>query len=213
MRAYQLAGVLVSFLSGATAQGRPAGDTRAVPGQTLVIRIYDSAGLSWKETARLTVTAGRVFRQSGIHVAWLYCNGVMAEGPGGACDQRLEFNQISVRLHGGAPRTAESNRKLGRALVGAGGGYLATVYVPLVRGLAGELGLDFELLMGDAVAHEAGHCLLGPGHSGVGLMRATWTPKDGREMAQVHLGLSSEEARRAIRKLATTGPLQLADRR
>jgi hypothetical protein len=203
----------MSFLSGATAQGRQAGDTRAVPSQTLVIRIYDSAGLSWKETARLTETAGRVFRQSGIHVAWLYCNGVMAEGPGGACGQRLEFSQISVRLHGGAPPTAESNRKLGRALVGAGGGYFATVYVPLVRGLAGEWGLDFGLLMGYRVAHEAGHCLLGPGHSGMGLMRAVWTPKDAREMAQGDLGLTTQEAQRAARKLATSGPLQLADRR
>ena len=40
-----------------------------------------------------------------------------------------------------------------------------------------EFGMAFDLLMGYAVAHEVGHCLLGPGHSYAELMRGAWNPR------------------------------------
>lgn len=39
------------------------------------------------------------------------------------------------------------------------------VSVPAVRAQAAEFGVAFSLIIGYVVAHEAGHCLLGPGHS------------------------------------------------
>jgi hypothetical protein len=44
-------------------------------------------------------------------------------------------------------------------------GHYATVFVPSVRAQAAGFGMAFDLLLGYAVAHEVGHCLLGPGHS------------------------------------------------
>jgi hypothetical protein len=38
--------------------------------------------------------------------------------------------------------------------------------------------MAFDLLMGYAVAHEVGHCLLGPGHSYAELMRGAWNRKE-----------------------------------
>jgi hypothetical protein len=60
--------------------------------------------------------------------------------------------------------------------------------------------------MGYAAAHEAGHCLLGPGHSYVGLMRATWTRKDAEEIARVSLHLTKQEVRKAAARLAAAQP-------
>ena len=40
-----------------------------------------------------------------------------------------------------------------------------------------DLGLAFDLLHGNAMAHETIHCRLGPAHSHSGLMR--WDRKDG----------------------------------
>ena len=81
-----------------------------------------------------------------------------------------------------------------------------SVFVPAVRAQAAGIGVAFGLLMGYAVAHEAGHCLLGPGHSSAGLMRAAWTRKDAGELSRVSLHLTKQEARKAAARLALVEP-------
>ena len=60
--------------------------------------------------------------------------------------------------------------------------------------------------MGYAVAHEAGHCLLGPGHSYAGLMRGAWNRKDASEMSRLSLHLTKQEAGKALVRLALAQP-------
>ena len=88
----------------------------------------------------------------------------------------------------------------------AEGGFYASVFVPAVRAQAAEIGLAFDLLMGYAVAHEAGHCLLGPDHSYAGLMRSAWSRKDAGEMSRLGLHLTKQEARKAAARLALADP-------
>ncbi len=90
---------------------------------------------------------------------------------------------------------------MGHTIVTAEGGYYASVFVPSVRAQAAGLGIAFDLLMGYAVAHEVGHCLLGPGHSYAGLMRGTWNRKDASEMSRLSLHLTKQEARKAVARL------------
>ena len=61
--------------------------------------------------------------------------------------------------------------------------------------------MAFDLLMGYAVAHEVGHCLLGPGHSHAGLMRGRWNRSDAGEMSRLGLHLTKQEARKAVARL------------
>jgi hypothetical protein len=61
-------------------------------------------------------------------------------------------------------------------------------------------------IMGYAVAHEVGHCLLGPGHSYAGLMRGAWNRKDAGEMSRLSLHLTKQEARKAVGRLALAEP-------
>src|SRR5450631_3521411 len=78
---------------------------------------------------------------------------------------------------------------------------LARQRVRAVRPGASQFGMAFDLLMGYAVAHEVGHCLLGPGHSYAGLMRGTWDRKDASEMSRISLHLTKHEARKAVARL------------
>jgi hypothetical protein len=91
---------------------------------------------------------------------------------------------------------------LGKTLATADGGQFASVSVPAVRAQAAEFGIAFDLLLGYAVAHEAGHCLLGPGHSNSGLMRAAWNRRDSEEMSRLSLHLTKQEARKAVARLS-----------
>jgi hypothetical protein len=56
--------------------------------------------------------------------------------------------------------------------------------------------------MGYTVAHEVGHCLLGPGHSYVGLMRGVWDRKDAQDISQLSLYLTSQERWKAAARIA-----------
>src|ERR1019366_3426135 len=108
----------------------------------------------------------------------------------------------------GGPRGSDGGTTLhlGRATVTAEGGYYASVFVPAVRAQAAEFGMAFDLLLGYAAAHEASHCLLGPGHSSAGLMRAAWNRKDGAVMSQRRLYLTKPETRKAAARLALAEP-------
>jgi hypothetical protein len=136
--------------------------------QTLVIGLYDYSDLSAKETVRLTETADLAFAHSGIHVVWRHCRGALAAVPGTTCEAEMQINEIVVRLQPREPRSSHDGR-MGSTIVTAEGGYYASVFVPSVRAQAAGFGIAFDLLMGYAVAHEVGHCLLGPDHSYAGL--------------------------------------------
>ena len=175
--------------------------------QTLVIGLYDYSDLSDKEIMGLTKTAGLALGHAGIHIVWLHCRGALAVEPRNTCEAEMEVNEIIVRLWPvGRGSTDDRTLHLGHAIVTAKGGHYATVFVPAVRAQAAEFGMAFDLLIGYAVAHEAGHCLLGPSHSNSGLMRGAWTHKDALEISRLSLHLSRPEARKAVAWLTPAEP-------
>jgi hypothetical protein len=174
--------------------------------QTLVIGLYDYSGLSAKETLHLTETADLAFGHSGIHVVWRHCRGTLAAASATTCKGEIQVNEIAMRLQPAGPRSSDAGTlHMGRSIVTAEGGYYASVFVPAVRAQAAGFGMAFDLLMGYAVAHEAGHCLLGPGHSYAGLMRGAWSRKDASEMSRLSLHLTKQEARKAVARLTMAG--------
>jgi hypothetical protein len=67
--------------------------------------------------------------------------------------------------------------------------------------------MAFDLLMGYAVAHEVGHCLLGPGHSYAELMRGALEPQGASEMSRLRLHLTKQEAWKAVARLTLAEPV------
>lgn len=181
----------------------------ACSAQTLTIGLYDYSSLSAKETARVMEIAGQALADSGIHAVWQQCRGALAATPGEMCDRQLHDNEIMMRLQPTGPGSTNGGRleHLGRSMVTAEGGQYASVSVAAVKSLAAEFGVAFELLLGYAAAHEAGHCLLGPGHSNSGLMRAAWSRKDAEAMTRMSLNLTKQEAHTALARLAAAQPV------
>jgi hypothetical protein len=183
--------------------------------QSLIVDLYDYADLPAKEIERLTETVDLVFEHSGIQMIWQNCRGALAVGS--ACDTELQTTEIAVRILPGGPPSSDDFRTLalGRSVVTAEGGNYASVFVPAVRAQAAGFGVSFNLLLAYAVAHEIGHCLLGPGHSYAGLMRSHWNRKDAGEISRLSLHLTKKEARKASARLRwavlpTQGKLQAA---
>ena len=172
--------------------------------QIVAVRLYDHAGLSGTVASRLTESADRAFGHSGIHVIWRYCGGMPTRIPERTCQSDISFNEIVVSLETTRAHNSSSRASscMGHASVSPAGGYSASVFVPTVREQAAGFGVGFDLLIGYAVAHEVGHCLLGPGHSYAGLMRGVWNRKDAEEIARVSLHLTSQERRKAVARIA-----------
>src|SRR5262249_31584929 len=124
---------------------------------------------------------------------------------GSACDRELPVTGIVVRILSDGPRSSgdASTLHLGSSIVAADGGNYASVFVPAVRAQAASFGVSVNLLLAYAVAHEVGHCLLGPGHSHAGLMRSGWNRKDAEEISRLSLHLTKKEARKASARLSS----------
>lgn len=165
-------------------------------GQTLTVRLYDYSDLSAPDIHRMTDVASLVFDHAGSRINWIHCRGKAAtDRRDDRCQSQLESDEINIRLLPLAPNERDPRATvMASAQVQNAGGAHATVFVPAVRALAKDLGVDIDLLLGYAVAHESVHCLLGPMHSQFGLMRARWNRNDAQEMTRIGLGLTKQEA-------------------
>jgi hypothetical protein len=145
---------------------------------SLVVRVYDSAGVPPADRAAALSVAEAILRDAGIAVAWrdgTACN----EGPGR--DVALPngsgpATEVIIRIVKAPLEMLPSS--LGFSLIDltVRSGTLATVFADRVADLARLGGVDPGRLLGRAMAHEVGHLLLGTTrHANAGIMRGTWT--------------------------------------
>jgi len=149
----------------------------AVIDDSLLVRIYDNAGVLASELAAALRTTHDILRRADLSVDWVRC-GARRDGPGPAvCDQPLSSGDVVVRLTEGSDQENGERRALGYSLFdGKGVSGFATVYVDRVDWLARRAQYPRAPLLGRAIAHEIGHLLLrSNAHTQTGLMREVWT--------------------------------------
>jgi len=149
----------------------------------LVVRSYNTAGLSLPILNRAESTIGKLLRQAGIDSSWRNCR--TTQGPSShsadPCSDILNASEVIVRIVR-APRAITDVELLGYSHVDGyrRQGTLATVFADRVHSLAAALRMDEGTLLGRAMTHEIGHLLLGTlDHVPEGLMRGHWS-KEGR---------------------------------
>jgi hypothetical protein len=157
---------------------------KAVIDDSLLIRIYDNAGVLATELAAALRTTHDILRRADLPADWVLCR-ARRDGPVPAvCDQPLSSGDLVVRLIQGSdkedpPGTDGGRRALGYSLFDANGvtGF-ATVYVDRVDWLAKRAQHPRAPVLGRAIAHEIGHLILrSNAHTETGLMREVWTPE------------------------------------
>ena len=134
----------------------------------LVVRTYDSVGLSARAIERAQESAGITLAAIGIQPIWRPCHAAV-------CITRPKPHEVEVRLVHSTPLSERGSLGFAAVDVVQHAGVLATIYVDRVEALAAQAGVDESALLGRAVAHEIGHLILGStDHARSGLMRATW---------------------------------------
>ena len=153
-----------------------------------VIRIYDGGATDTRTRADAISTAATIVANGGVDAMWNDCT--PDEGTR-RCSMIRGPRDLMIRILPAAPAAAPRQpvgapggaamlhgTTLGSAVVKSesGSGVLGTIFMDRVRTTAKRTGIAPAVLLGRAIAHEAGHLLLGrSGHARSGLMREVWT--------------------------------------
>jgi hypothetical protein len=149
----------------------------AVIDDSLLVRIYDNAGVLATELAAALRTTHDILRRADLSADWVQCR-ARRDGPVPAvCDQPLSAGDVVVRLIEGSDKETGERRALGYSLFDANGvSGFATIYVDRVDWLAKRAQYPRAPVLGRAIAHEIGHLILrSNAHTDTGLMREVWT--------------------------------------
>jgi hypothetical protein len=150
---------------------------KAVIDDSILVRIYDNAGVAISELAAALRTTHEILRRADLGVDWVQCR-ARRDGPVPAvCEQPLSSGDVVVRLIEGSDKESVERRALGYSLFDADGvSGFATVYVDRVDWLAKRAQYPRAPVLGRAIAHEIGHLMLRSNdHTESGLMREVWT--------------------------------------
>src|SRR5262249_40060825 len=145
---------------------------------TIAILLDDAAGVSPTTLRKTEAIATDVFRQAGVQVRWINCSFSEAEhrDPPG-CQLSMDVPTVITKV---LPDAA--SRRWGPLVNRLGFCVDKDVYLlmPGISAVAKWHGLPIWLVLGHALVHEAGHALLGPGHS-QGVMRSDFRKADWRQ--------------------------------
>ena len=166
----------------------------------LVVRIYDSVGVSPADIDRARASAGAILASAGIEPIWRPCHVSACTGP-------VKPHEIAIRIVRSGPQSEQDSLGFSVDRRAAARGLARDDLRGSRARLAAQAGVDDGELLGRAMAHEIGHMLLGtPTHSRVGLMRAVWVTGDLRR------GLPSDWVFSRQRRRRTAAPAHGARR-
>jgi hypothetical protein len=156
-----------------------ASASRPIIQPVVVIRSYNTFGVSHADLAAADVTADEILRAIGLETRWLDCG--QATSPrdlAAACGAPLGANEFILRILESTVDVESGDVPLGTSIVDVrtGAGVMSTVYPDRVARVAAGAGVDSPRLLGRAIAHELGHLLQQKAeHSAGGIMRARWS--------------------------------------
>jgi hypothetical protein len=157
----------------------------------LCVHLYDPANVPSKTLNRAIEETANILAVAGVQVLWQPGEPHSAEGrtidmtrrPVATDGSRDDRAFVVVRIVRGFPATALP-RALGFALPFAQNGVHVTVFYDRIEEVALSVPPGVARILGDALAHEIGHVLLGSEqHSQNGIMKAVWSRADYQHLA------------------------------
>ena len=163
----------------------------------LTISVYDYARVPTELLAAAEGDARRIFRQVGIETVWVNCLPKPEEVDLKSCSL-VDATHLTMKILPRAIIAQVRGRSevLGDALVGENGvGFFAYVFYESVQGIAERYRLGHALL-GDVIAHEIGHLLLGSkSHAVSGIMSAHWRGDELRRISEGDMFFTPSQSR------------------
>ena len=158
------------------------------------VLVFNMARVRSKVLGQAEEEATRIFREVGLELEWKECPCSQSAGPGDV------ILRIIPRLFG-SMKAGFRDSDLGFAPTGEEGGVLATIFFHRVEAIT--KGGPIAPVLGNAIAHELGHLLLGRNaHSADGIMQAHWSRKVLKLASRGSLHFTTEQAQRMRTRVA-----------
>ena len=179
----------------------------------VTVLLYNYAAVAAGDLAQAETEAARIYHYGGIEIEWLDCplsSQQAAQFP--ACKILMGPTKLALRLlsRSLAGHLRQVQDSFGFALYPENGGFamIANVFAQDSEELADRRGMRRGAVLGDIVAHELGHLLLGLGsHSRTGIMQAPWGDKELKRVAQGLITFAPAE----LERMRTNVSARMAD--
>jgi len=150
--------------------------------------------------------ASQIFFSAGVDVVWINCIHGRSTTPDHECNKSYGSRDLVLRITSHVS-SATSDAAFGVAWLAAdGSGRYADVFWNRAQELCTNSNADLAQILGNVMAHEMGHLLLGMNsHSVTGLMQARWRGGELHRVAMGTLLFSSDQAERMRAPLAAAG--------
>ena len=171
----------------------------------VVINVYNDARVEENTLEKAQEEATRILAHAGINAEWINCKGLQPQpvlNP--YCSLPMSQNHLVLRVVPFQIRGGDS--VLGVAFLDEDQpGVQADIFYPSLDGLCREAGTSRSRVLGNVIAHEIGHLLLGThSHSARGIMRPHW---HNQELDQIGMGtllFTDTQAQTMQRRLMAT---------
>ncbi len=162
----------------------------------LTVFVSNDAGASDHVIAEAERDATRIFQRAGVDVDWVHClrAGARDENPG--CGGQTVMMDLAVRI---VPHARTLPPEIfGVSFLADGRGAYADVFLdPIQRLREVDQHVSLAAILGDVMAHELGHLLLGSNaHSREGIMQPHWEGQQLRGIAMGQMRFTAEQAER-----------------
>jgi hypothetical protein len=158
------------------------------------VRIYNDAYVHGPELREAERQAASLFARAGVRIAWTVYTQERPAGRPQPEDSGTDFVvrivPASMAAHYSPKPGVLGQSRLPSGIHGPTPGGAANVFYESVKDLASDSGAFIGEALGDAMAHELGHLLLGSEHSSGGIMKARWTIQELRIASQGGLPFS-----------------------
>ena len=185
----------------------------------IIVSVHNYVQVDPIDLQKAEQRAADILRKAGVETVWLVCSA--GEGTHGHPECSTPFTPLDLSLNLVASAKARhfpvAKDSYGFAVGSANNEFTsdAWVFFDLLQKAASEFQLNTSLVLGNIIAHELGHLLLGANaHSKWGLMRARWTREDLVAADRGELSFSNLERDRihnaVIARYQAQGPLKAA---
>jgi hypothetical protein len=200
---------LLGFVTSGLAAVRPSDNAQ------LRVFVVDDAAISRRTLLEAERGAGRVFGMAGVDVSWVTCERRLPLSKT-HCLEDAQNGDLILRIVPNA--LTYTSEVFGVSFLDeAGQGTYADVFLtPIEQMTALDRELSLDAILGDVIAHEIGHLLLGNhAHSVQGIMRARWQADQLHGLSAERLFFTTDQAaqlRNNVRSLRKRGsPLVVAE--
>ncbi|MBS1825927.1 MAG: hypothetical protein JST93_11445 [Acidobacteria bacterium] len=176
-------------------------------GAVAEIQVFNRVGIPEGTYDRAVQHAQELFDKAGIPTHWQRCPNPRTVPKEKACPVILTAFLLGVVKEDKKLHSQSDSFTIGYTLRTAGRNNAAVIW-PRVQNFSILLGINSDLLLGYAMAHEIGHLLSPVGHHSIGVMDPSWDRDDAIDMARGRLMFCDRDAesmRREVQRMARAG--------